>query len=372
MSERVDVSLVRDDNFLDATDGDILCRVEVIDSELVGHDAVLSIVAKVKVNDDRPVNDQRTLYRRDLKLSSDPVEIRIPRDEMQAFSYSGNKISIELHTQLDVDNKIMFDTNINEKHELKLGTKPEISKDTESIIDPSDAFNFFKNLKAIPADSRFLTIVLFAVGCVVVAVNSLIGVHDQISPEELTWIYSHVNTDGEGTSPILNSLAGSGVVGASIWLLMRRQLRKYMQFSLKKLPMIQRNSSYSVGDLVRGRSRVPLHDVTLRIVACNMERGQYKRGSGTTLRTVTFKEPVRGVILYESTVRHIPANQPIAPHFDGAVEFGPMFAALYPPFIALTHGLEVHWEVQLLHPEFVDQERIGPTAKFQYADFLEG
>lgn len=372
MSERVDVSLVRDDNILGSTGGDIVCRVNVIDSELVGRDAVLSIIAKVEVQDKRPVNDQRTLHRQELHLSSVPVEIRIPRDEMQAFSYAGKKISIELHTQLVVDNKLLFDTKINEKHELKLGTKPKISKDTKSIIDPSDAFNFFKNLKAIPVQSRYLTMMLFAIGCIVVVVNTLIGVHDQTSPEGLTWIYSHVNADGEGTSPLQNALVGSGVVGASIWLLVRRQLRKYMQFNLKKIPPIQRNSSCSVGDLVRGKSRVPLHDVTLRIVACNMELGKYKRGSGTSVRTVSFKEPVRGIILYETKAGHIAANVPIAPHFEGSVEFGPMFAALYPPFIALTHGLEVHWEIQLLHPEFVDQELAGPTDKFQYEDFLEG
>ena len=373
MSQQVDISLVRDDNYLEPTAGDIVCRVEVIDSGLIGRDAVISVIAKVEVQDKRAVHDQRTLHTQNIHLSSVPVEIRIPRDEMRAFTYSGRMITIKLHTRLVVDDAILFDTEITEEQELKLGTKPKIAKNTKSIIEPSDAFNLFKNLGAIPIESRFLTIILLAVGCVVIAANTLIGIHDQFSPEQLTWFYSHVQADGDGSSPLVNSLIGSGGLGISIWFLLRRQLRKYMQFSLRKLPPIRRDRSYPLSDLVRGRSRIPLRDVTLRVVACNMELGQYKRGSGTNVRTVSFEEPIRGVILYETTVDHIPAHVPIAPYFDGSVDFGPMFAALYPPFaVSETHGLDVHWEIQLLHPEFVDQELAGPTDRFRYADFLEG
>ena len=372
MSGRVNISLVHEADYLGPTAGDIVCRIEVIDTALTGHDAEFSIIAKVEVKDSRGVNDQRTLCTRDLRLSSAPVEIRIPRDEMRAFTFSGNMISMTLHTRLVVDDAILFDTEISEEQELKLGTKPSIAKNTKSIIDPADAFNFFKNLKAIPSDAKFLTMIMLVVGLVVIAVNTLIGIHDQLSPDGLTWIYSQVDSDGDVSSPFLTSLAGSGTVGAVIWFRIRHQLRQYMQFSLKKLPQIQRGRSYSLSDLVRGRSRTPLRDVTLRVVACNMELGQYKRGSGSSERTVSFREPIRGLILYETTVDHIPAHVPIVPYFDGSVDFEPMFAALYPPFITLTHGLAVHWEVQLLHPEFVDQELIGPPGKFRYADFLEG
>jgi len=372
MSQRADLSLVREDNYLDPTGGDIMCRVEVIDTALIGNDAVFSIIAEVEVQDERGVNDLRTLYTRKLRLSSDPVEISIPRDEMRACTYSGRMITMKLSTRLVVDDAILFDTKITEEHELELGTKPIISTNAKSIIDPSDAVDFFKNLMAIPVESRFLTFVLLAVGCVVIAVNTVIGIHDQLSAQELTWLYGHVDADGDSSLPLGQSLLGSAGLGAIIWFRIRHQLRQYMQFSLKKLPQIQRGRSYPLNELVRGRSRTPLRDVTLRVVACNMECGQYKRGSGTNVRTVSFREPVRGLILYENTVDHIPANAPIAPHFDGSVDFGPMFAALYPPFIALTHGLEVHWEVQMLHPEFVDQELVGPTDQFRYADFLEG
>jgi hypothetical protein len=101
------------------------------------------------------------------------VEIRIPRDEMQAFTYSGQMITMTLHTRVVVDNANLFDTRITEEHELELGTKPSISTNAKSIIEPADAFNFFKNLKAIPLHAQFVTMVLLAVGGIVIAVYAV-------------------------------------------------------------------------------------------------------------------------------------------------------------------------------------------------------
>jgi hypothetical protein len=50
-----------------------------------------------------------------------------------------------------------------------------------------------------------------------------------------------------------------------------------------------------------------------------------------------------------------------------------MFRALYPPLMVTSDsGLDLAWQVQLLHPEFVDQALPGPTSNLRFADFLEG
>jgi len=50
-----------------------------------------------------------------------------------------------------------------------------------------------------------------------------------------------------------------------------------------------------------------------------------------------------------------------------------MFRALYPPLIVQeNHGMDLAWQVQLLHPEFVDQILPGPTSNLRFTDFLEG
>ena len=126
-----------------------------------------------------------------------------------------------------------------------------------------------------------------------------------------------------------------------------------------------------VSDLVHGVSRTDLDNVTLRIVACNMERGQYLRGSGSNRRTVSFSEPAHGVLLYSKTVKLISKSQPVENHFRDSMSFEPMFKALYPPnIVSKSHGLFVYWEIQLIHNEFVDQELEGDPAQFKIDDFF--
>ena len=48
-----------------------------------------------------------------------------------------------------------------------------------------------------------------------------------------------------------------------------------------------------------------------------------------------------------------------------------MFRALYPPqMVSDSHGLAVHWEIQLIHDDFVDQELVGSSDPFHFEDFL--
>ena len=44
---------------------------------------------------------------------------------------------------------------------------------------------------AIPTENAILTIGLLVVGLILIVINLLIGIHDQMSPEYATWLYSH-------------------------------------------------------------------------------------------------------------------------------------------------------------------------------------
>jgi hypothetical protein len=334
---------------------------------------VFSLVAEVEVHDGRGIDRSKELHREDVRLSSMPTIVRIPRSKVRAYSYSGRMIDMRLYTKLVIDDAILFDTKVSTEQELRLGISPATRVDAKGLVDPKDTFSFSKNLGAISPHRQLLTLILALVGGVVVLVNAAIGIHDQFVPDERTFVYSHyVDSDGDSSSPLAAALAASGGLGLVLWLLIRRQLRRYMEFSLKRLPTrIRRGATYPASAMFRGRSRVPLENATLRIVASNMEHGQYRRGSGTDERTVSFKEPIRAVVLYEKRLDLIPAHVPLAPHFPEQVAFDPMFDALYPPFmVSSSHGLGVHWEIQLLHPDFVDQELVCSTDHFEYEDFL--
>jgi hypothetical protein len=88
---------------------------------------------------------------------------------MRVYSYVGREIDIEVRTQLVVVDAILFDTKITEEHQLALGMKPTISTPAGGVIEPTDAFDFFKNLRATPPQARALTLALAAVRGVVSA-----------------------------------------------------------------------------------------------------------------------------------------------------------------------------------------------------------
>ncbi|MGA7613937.1 MAG: hypothetical protein WBX15_02045 [Thermoanaerobaculia bacterium] len=350
----------------------IRCTIGVDDPAALGRAATLRICRKVEVHDSRAVNESDTVFETKIPSLESRNEIVIPSGS-QFFTYHGTKIDIAIRTEIEVDDALLFDTKISREEMVSIGLKPEVSTDAKEIVEPKDVFNFIENFKAIPPKNRMIVSWLMVVGAVVIAFNSWVGWHDQWVPEPMTWFYSQHNSKGESSPPLQKSLMGSGAAGAAVWFAIRRQLRKYMSFDLCAVPgQIGRTDSIPASKLVIGRSRVPLENVTIRVAACNMEKGQYKRGSGTKERTVSFTEPVRAVILYERTFTMIPANIPVEQYLDGPVSFEPMFRVLYPPQqTSSTHGLTVHWEVQLLSDVFVDQEVVGSSDCFKWEDFLE-
>ena len=87
----------------------------------------------------------------------------------------------------------------------------------------STYFDFFKNLKAIPFHNQLLTMAIVGIGGILAILNALVGAHDQFVQESFTWIYSHTDSDGDSQSPLINSLIGSGALGAMVWFLMRQR-----------------------------------------------------------------------------------------------------------------------------------------------------
>jgi hypothetical protein len=356
-------------------DGGLVAEILIHDRKLIGKKAKFSIEHNVKVLDSRPVSDSKVLMSHEFKTQGNKEIIKIPAKILKSkgfFPYSGEKIKIKCHARLQIDDKLIRkDTTIWQKLPVDVLKKPLIDNDTKELIDPKDIFQFFKNLMAIPAHNKVFTLGLLVIGLILIVVNMLIGFHDQMSPDYATWLYDHHGSDGDSESPLLKALMGCGGIGVAIWFAMRKQLRKYMTFRFKKIPQrVDRDTVVMVSDLVEGIARVDLREVTLRVVACNMEKGQYTRGSGTNTRTVSFSEPTRGVLLYSRTIDLIPKKQPVESYFNEEFPFKPMFKALYPPnMVSSTHGLQVYWEVQFIHNEFVDHELEGDINIFKEEDF---
>jgi len=206
MPDKADITL---DAGTDSTDP-VVCQIHC-NPELVGHDAEFQLVAEVDVQDKRPVNKEVTLYRQKFTVVPGVKTIKIPRTKFRAYSYSGKNIEINIHTRLKVDDAIFFDTKISQEQQIKIGTKPYVREDAKDKIEPNDIFKFFENLKAIPVQNQLITLFLVVVGGLIMLINAAIGIHDQFVPESMTYLYSHVNSEGESQSPLAGSLMMSGV-----------------------------------------------------------------------------------------------------------------------------------------------------------------
>jgi hypothetical protein len=372
-------------DFKPEEDGGIIVRINYNDPDLAGKSAVLSVKRKVTVKDSRPVHGSKTLTHMKLTLRPNGHQVKISAKTLKntggAFPYSGHMIKIETIAELKVDDSIIpyMDTVVRRSLTGHLpGKTPKrakVSNNAKELIDPKDSFKFFKNLTALPIHNQLATIGLMVIGGILIVANFFIGWHDQMAPEQMTWVYSHHDSDGDSNSPLGDALMGCGAIGAAVWFAMRKQLRKYMtfRFNFKSvLKDVNRESTVNVGQLIAGSSRVELHDATLRVVACNLEKGQYVRGSGSNRRTVSFSNPNRAVLLYSKKVPIITEGTPIGTYFNDEFPFEPMFKALYPrQMVTDEHGLDLAWEVQLLIDDFVDQELHGNPNVFVQKEFFK-
>jgi hypothetical protein len=145
-----------------------------------------------------------------------------------------------------------------------------------------------------------------------------------------------------------------------------------MSFRLTSKPsMFTPGTKFQVKDLISGTPRVPLEFAELRIVACNLEKGSHMTGSGRNTREENFSHPVRAMTLYKKKVSNLPAGQEINVHFPEEISFDDIYKKLYPAqMLTKTHGIDLYWEVQLLHEAYVDQELVGPTEHLKYQYFL--
>lgn len=328
------------------------------DQKMLFKEATFTFEAEVDVHDSRPVNGSKKLFTEKFKIMEKKHTVAIPFRALNVYTYRGGEIDVLLRAKIKVDDGIIWDSKQSADFEFELGwMKPEVNTNAQELIDPKDAFDLMENLKAIPAKNRTSAIVLAAVAVLLTLGAGGIAL-----------------AMGAGFISLVVSLVTGIVSGVVVWLLIRAHLRKYASIKFKTLPAEFRpGKSFKVSDLFEGRTTVDLEDVTLRIVACNMEKGQYTRGSGTDTRTVSFKEPCRAVLLYEKRVDRMRAGAAIESNFKDRISFSPMFAALYPPIsVSSSHGLEVRWGIQLIHPRFIDHELAGPDGLFRFEDFMSG
>lgn len=370
MTDRFEARAVRD------ADG-CAVLVRVHDAKLQGVFARLDVTHRAHVKHGSPVHHEINLITRRVTLQPGDNRIALGDALDKAFVYEGDKLDIRLKAKLTLDDGVIFDTDVEVdlSDVCRLAPRTARKEHAKAVHSPADRFSFFANLRAIPAGARAKVLWLLIVGGPLILANMLVGTRDQFVPDSRTWFYDHRDSDGESESPLFKALLGSGVAGAAIWAMIAAQLRRYMTFEAQRPDdAITRETRWQPSTMVSGKARVPLQQVTLRLVAYNCEHGQYtkREKDGNTTRTVTenFINNACGVVLYERLLPFVPAGVDLQLYLQGDVELRPVFDALYPPLmLGMAHGLSVQFEMQLLHPEFVDQEVILDRVDMDMAGF---
>lgn len=351
-------------------DGHLAVRVGVRDRALLGHWARLKVVREAKVKRTSGIDREEVLLERRFQLEAQARSFVLPPDHGRRWVYRGKHLDLRTVATLVVDDSVLLDTQVMAEAPRPLFPGPLAPEASRRQADPADYFSLLANLKAVPWRNRMLAIALLVVGIPLVLANAVLGWNDQYAGPGRTAFYDHRDSDGDSQSPLVNALMVSGGLGFALWLALRAQLRRYMEIEVlaSRVPKwIEPDTRLAAQDLVRGKSRVPLEDCLLRVVAFNREKGQFKQRSKDKTEIREFAEIVRAAVLFEQRLPHVPAGSQLGEWISGEVDFRPLFTRLHPPVsMGPHHGIDIRWEVQLVHPHFVDQELALPEVTFRY------
>ena len=319
--------------------------VEGMDPRYVGQTVTVVLEQMVRVLDDRPVHRKQVLYSHTMTLEQTdliwPMELTAPL----TFAYEGAKIRIEVVARIRMGSGSWFSRSTEiAKAVVQLPVKQGSSSyDDALLMQPHDAFQMWTNLEAVDPTTRLQVVI--ASGGYALAVG--VGL----------WVASNIGFICVIVSGILAFMAGR-----TLYTQLQTWLKNYGELRFRTVGAVQPSDVVPIGQLLEGITRVAVRRPKLRVVASNLECGQYKRGSGTDVRTVSFQDPVSSVVLYEQEVDVWPADTPLNRVFSGEVRFAEAFTRIHPPLsIDVSHGLKVRWEAQLLAPELQDLEAEGPV-----------
>ncbi len=353
-----------------------------IPEEHIGRQATFTVHAVAEVQDSDPKDSEKSIFSRSFRVENTRVTFELPFKKVRSYAFKGSNIHIVWKVKLKIDDGIILDTTYKKDFSCPL-SKPSQKEDAARLIDPRDRSYYATNLGARTSAEQMQFLVVWVGGIFLLAMITI-----GVLVIDLKMSFFTNKGILTGIAFFVDCLV---VVGMYMWT--RVLLRGFLTFNrsylanigsmdkVSALKKVDRDTLVSLRDLVQGRCRVDLKDVTLRVVACNMEKGQYYRRSRERnsngkmvekITTVDFSELIQAILLFEQKVDHIAAGTSIQEHFSGEFSFAPMYDYLYPPNrISAKHGIDVYWEVQLLMPKLKDQELVGPVSHFRYEEFFQ-
>lgn len=330
--------------------------VEGLDLALAGRVARVTVHHVARVTDSRPVDASVELFATDVTLAGTELMCPIDLPGPIPYAFEGELVSVQVEVKLAFPKAGWFSSeNVLAETFVPL---PQVQRgrvaEDQALMAPTDHYSFETSLASLSPEAKQRFVMIggsYAVG--------LLG--GFIALWAIGW-----------TILFFVWLVGGLILGKVLYDRLWKELSSYAQLTWGFVPPVGPDSRLPVADLLDGLPRLDLPRARLRLVACNLERGQYKRGSGTDVRTVSFSEPVGAVVLYDETVDRWPQGTPLAEVFTGEVDFGPAFRQLAPVLsVGEDHGVGLRWEAQLIVPDLVDVELEGPEEVWMWPEPYE-
>ena len=221
----------------------------------------------------------------------------------------------------------------------------------EEITQPKDVYDGSANFARLPKQTKINTYLLQVV---------LLGVFAWI----LNWgiteeIWEWRTKDGD--NPVVVWALGLSFILFGTYAVRKRALSKYVSLEKSKTSQLKviPGKTYSLSNVLEGKTEIDIESALFRVVCCNRERFQYLvSGSNSRVWKPRYRD-FNGHVIYERRVSRIPAGSLLSDHLPkrDVVDFDAMFRNLYPQaLVSKNYGISVYWEVQIIHDELVDLE----------------
>ena len=96
----------------------------------------------------------------------------------------------------------------------------------------------------------------------------------------------------------------------------KNALKKYMSMEKSKTSRLKvvPGKTYSLPDVIEGKTEIDIENALFRIVCCNRERYQYLATAGRTRNWVPRYRDFNGHVIYERKISRIPAGSWLSDH----------------------------------------------------------
>lgn len=316
--------------------------------DLYWKEVLVKLVQDVKVKRNWEVNKEKVLHESSFTVEKDSKRIVIDLDKSN-FSYSWRDINIDLKFHLEIDAKILFNSNVNYKIDNNLKNVKPLIPFFSRYYTPKDKFSIIKSIFAL---SILKQVLLFWWPLILFFIFYLF------------WAFKYVNYE------IIIVLFWLIQLITTIILLSNKKFYLWFFNLWFNQDIVLWKKSYEVNKLLYWVSEIDLNNVKIRILISNIERGLFYRQTGKSRKKTNLANPVNWIIIYEKKISFLPKNTNILNYLDWNITLDEIYKQLIPRnMITDTHWIDVEWKVQIITKDYINHELILPSNFFDNAKF---